>query len=510
MLFAFLCRNWQAPESFSERGTRIDLVLLGLLLVDKVFVIEIRDLTSLVEVGLSLDNKIEVVITCIVLAYCAYLYISHSISIRNFFEPNTAFLSLLFMWFGFTSVWSIDPAMTVFRSAQLAGVWVLAIRVFRSPMARSRLVVLLLFCTATSVLSKVWFDYKDGVASIISFKDTETSTIVAALGLLTLDRLLSRPPRTRDYALLGVSVFLLFAFDSTASFIASLAAIVVYLFVRLIDRTNTSTRPLKRYASVLAVCLLSVSGYQLMIHVVRAATEPPRSAIAVQRVRTTVPEPAVTLQGQVLTDQQRKVIAKRREQLGIYQWRSRPYWQTRAGIYQRRAFINQRGLESSAQPPTLDPLRPLPLEFGKSPKDYRTLTGRIPLWNLILDDLDSQPLGFGFGTDRLIAVRDSSNRIGWEPLHAHNGFLSAAWSGGYVAIVLLVASVGRVTLNTRVFRLRSRSLPLGLLALLVVNNMSTITFGGIISGSWLIFMCLLGGGISTLVSSRSDSIENVS
>ena len=89
-----------------------------------------------------------------------------------------------------------------------------------------------------------------------------------------------------------------------------------------------------------------------------------------------------------------------------------------------------------------------------------TLTGRLPLWQYVLDEIGRRPLlgygynGFWTGLDGpsayVLVVTD-----GWYPWHAHNGWLQLSLDSGAIGVLLLV--MGYFTAIRRTFRGRSES-----------------------------------------------------
>lgn len=73
--------------------------------------------------------------------------------------------------------------------------------------------------------------------------------------------------------------------------------------------------------------------------------------------------------------------------------------------------------------------------------DIASLTGRLPLWSTIWDQLQGRRLeGFGYGaywvTDRVESFHDS---LDWYPHHAHSAYLQTLVDGGIVGLALLLA-----------------------------------------------------------------------
>ncbi len=74
-----------------------------------------------------------------------------------------------------------------------------------------------------------------------------------------------------------------------------------------------------------------------------------------------------------------------------------------------------------------------------------SLTGRVPLWDALLDEVMRRPwLGWGHAAFWLDWAGEGSNRIaqrvGWQPGYAHNGFLDETLGLGLAGLALVVAA----------------------------------------------------------------------
>lgn len=132
--------------------------------------------------------------------------------------------------------------------------------------------------------------------------------------------------------------------------------------------------------------------------------------------------------------------------------------------------------------------------YGKSQRYVSNWTGRLPLWEFMLDDVRGHPLGLGLGADRSLVLRDTAGEIGWAPLHAHNGFMAALYAGGFIGAVLAITIL--VAAARLVRRVDASAQPLGFaaLALLAVNNLTVNGFGGTMSPGWMVMMAVIISG----------------
>ena len=128
-----------------------------------------------------------------------------------------------------------------------------------------------------------------------------------------------------------------------------------------------------------------------------------------------------------------------------------------------------------------------------------TLSGRIPLWTWLIDQIKLRPLlGYGylgFWNDpeaRSILTKYSNNP--YIPPHSHNGYIDTAISFGLVGIILLILTY--VLLARRAFilmhqdRTHERFWPILFLSFLFIYNFTEPTFIEHNSIFWIIYLSL--------------------
>ena len=72
-----------------------------------------------------------------------------------------------------------------------------------------------------------------------------------------------------------------------------------------------------------------------------------------------------------------------------------------------------------------------------------TLTGRIPLWNAVLDEIATRPLR-GFGYSAFWFSGEGARvqaKLGWQVIHSHNGYFELTLGLGLIGTALLVVSM---------------------------------------------------------------------
>ena len=130
--------------------------------------------------------------------------------------------------------------------------------------------------------------------------------------------------------------------------------------------------------------------------------------------------------------------------------------------------------------------------FGRS----STLTGRIPLWQLVLKEIAGRPImGYGFMSfwnswegERV------SETVNWEVAvpHAHNGFLEV-WLGiGIIGLTLMLIGMWKIFRSSlraaRTHREIDQAWPLILLIFTVLYNLTETSFLGVNSLLWMAFV----------------------
>lgn len=144
--------------------------------------------------------------------------------------------------------------------------------------------------------------------------------------------------------------------------------------------------------------------------------------------------------------------------------------------------------------------------------DVSTLTGRVPLWEELLDYLAAQPLsGYGYGSfwtpQRIFFISESQ---GWPVSHAHCDYIDIALALGLVGLTLYVLTlVLAITSSLTAHRENQFAAHDGCAALIVF-----VAVGGIAEGVGLPFSLLQIIAMSAVarsslvVAARSDEFES--
>lgn len=109
-----------------------------------------------------------------------------------------------------------------------------------------------------------------------------------------------------------------------------------------------------------------------------------------------------------------------------------------------------------------------------------TLTGRTSLWTFVSIAVSRRPwTGYGFDAfwlDQTGADLYVIQNVGWNPPHAHNGFLDVALAFGFIGVAIFafgfLQTMRRAFLNLRNLNCPCRSWPLLFLAFLFISNLT--------------------------------------
>jgi len=124
--------------------------------------------------------------------------------------------------------------------------------------------------------------------------------------------------------------------------------------------------------------------------------------------------------------------------------------------------------------------------FGKNETNIRTATGRLPIWQWILEErVAARPvLGFGFGEGEVQARL--YNIGGFRMMHMHNGFMSAIVNLGVCGVALWALMWGAMTRAAwSVRQSNARIVMVGALVTLFLNALSVESVTAPLSMPWI-------------------------
>jgi hypothetical protein len=124
--------------------------------------------------------------------------------------------------------------------------------------------------------------------------------------------------------------------------------------------------------------------------------------------------------------------------------------------------------------------------FGKNETNIRTATGRLPIWQWILEErVAARPvLGFGFGEGEVQARL--YNIGGFRMMHMHNGFMSAVVNLGVCGVALwalMWGAMARAAWSVR--QSNARIVMVGALVTLFLNTLSVESVTAPLSMPWI-------------------------
>ena len=114
----------------SVRGRAISIALLWLYLLINVLNVQTRDMDELTSAGLSLQNRIQVLLVLVAAAWAAALLLLQRVQIRYLISGSGFWIFCLVGIYAFSTLWSTWPSLTFFRVVELAAFWILAAHVF--------------------------------------------------------------------------------------------------------------------------------------------------------------------------------------------------------------------------------------------------------------------------------------------------------------------------------------------------------------------------------------------
>lgn len=123
-----------------------------------------------------------------------------------------------------------------------------------------------------------------------------------------------------------------------------------------------------------------------------------------------------------------------------------------------------------------------------------TLTGRIPLWNEVLEEISTRPVtGFGYSAFWYTAEGDRIHeKLGWSPMHSHNGYFEITLALGLIGAGLLTFGLVRNIFRGVSIARESRSVeefwPLFYLIFMAVDNVTESWMLVANSLVWMLYM----------------------
>lgn len=131
---------------------------------------------------------------------------------------------------------------------------------------------------------------------------------------------------------------------------------------------------------------------------------------------------------------------------------------------------------------------------GKSTELIENATGRLPLWEGIWEINKDNFLGFGFGAAERLLYQYAPPLMGFDPGNAHNGFLSAWVSAGWMAAWAVGCLFLGAAFEAAKRSSHDRALMLPIIVFLAVNNFAYPVVGSYFNSGWFVMIALTCAG----------------
>jgi hypothetical protein len=224
---AWFVNRWSQS---SLRGVRLSWIFLLLYMISSVGALQVRDdLTALMAEGLSTGNKFQVGVTALGLIWALILLFSRRVTLSALFAGPGFWISCLILLYGLSSFWSVWPALSAYRTLELAVMWVITVHIFSGERCVGRIDQFLLWTLAIYWISRL-ARFDPNLLSntqVFGLIRENTGGAMAAIVLLwTINRGKSNGWR-RNAVRLAVAIVSLVIFGSLASALACGAALIV-------------------------------------------------------------------------------------------------------------------------------------------------------------------------------------------------------------------------------------------------------------------------------------------
>jgi O-antigen ligase len=188
------------------------------------------DAMTLVQEGLSSQNLLQVGVVTTVGVWAAILLLTRTVTIANLVTGPRLWVSLLIGVFSLSTIWSIWPSFTVYRSCELVVLWVLSVHYFSSskdPLADLMRVVLwsMIFSLLGSMLT-LWDNWLSNLFLFGALRSNTGGLLAAVYSVYLIHQW--RSGRSAGFWHIALTAMFMFMFGSMSSWI--IFAIVLPLF----------------------------------------------------------------------------------------------------------------------------------------------------------------------------------------------------------------------------------------------------------------------------------------
>lgn len=376
--WAASCRSWISPGLLCAYAT-----------ISTISFSRRHSLYELFTVGLSTQNKLEIVVVSLAGVWAAWLVVSNRITMGDVSAGGRLWITLIAALYLATTIWAVMPAYSLYRAAGFGIGWVLILDIYKTRRDLLWPTLLLTVALTASLVDQLVFSGDEHSPFRLGGIRANTSSVLAAALIL----LLLRPDSVRKP--LVRLVLLLYAVALYSAFLSLTVAIISILLLVVAIILKLQTIEAKVALGSLVVAAVLSLGFSF------------------------------------------------------------------------------NSLDSTIADEALQRL-------GRDPQAAATLTGRLPLWTTVIEDLQSHPLGLGLDADRSFALRYGLD-LRFTAAHSHNGYLSAAVAAGILGLAGLILATGAFLKRLLADRTAQRSLWILLSSLLALANLTTTTFGGMLS-----------------------------
>ena len=228
----------------ADRGRTTSYALLAAFVLQPLILTDpSRDPHALLQQGLSPQNVAQAAIGLAGFGWAVWLLVTRAIRASTLAAGANFWIGLTIALYAVSTIWSLWPSMTVFRTMQLAGFWVLTVHLFSRRPPLARLTWCLLAGAIFMVLCGPAFGSIEYDPSRIfgRIRANQGGVVAGLLTVIVVYRLFI-VAETRSWIFLLPSLTAFVLFGSLGSTIALLFAMVTLLIFRLGRHSGSATQ----------------------------------------------------------------------------------------------------------------------------------------------------------------------------------------------------------------------------------------------------------------------------
>jgi hypothetical protein len=220
----------------ADRGRTTSYAVLAAFILQPLILTDpSRDPHALLQQGLSLQNVAQVVIGLTGFGWAVWLLLTRAVRPSTLAAGVNFWIGLTIALYAISTMWSLWPSLTMFRTIQLAGFWVLTMHLFSGRPPLPRLTWCLLVVAVSMVMCGAVFGSADYDPSRIfgRLRANQGGVVAGLLTVIVVYRLFILAESRSWSFLLPSSLTTFVLFGSLGSTIALLFAMVTLLIFRL-------------------------------------------------------------------------------------------------------------------------------------------------------------------------------------------------------------------------------------------------------------------------------------